>query len=74
LLKKFQTKVVNLNYMCISRKVGRATGWMIGGSSPGRGWKFFSSLPRPDRLWSPLSLPIQWVPGALFLGVKRAGR
>jgi len=30
-------------------------GWMIEGSSPGRGWKFFSSPPRPDRLWSPLS-------------------
>jgi len=30
-----------------------ATGWMIGGSSPGRGWEFFSPQPRPDRLWSP---------------------
>jgi hypothetical protein len=33
-----------------------ATGWIIGGSSPGRGWEFFSSPPRPDRLWSPSSL------------------
>jgi hypothetical protein len=33
-----------------------ATGWMIGGSSPGRGWEFFYSLPRPERLWSPPSL------------------
>jgi hypothetical protein len=29
-----------------------ATGWMIGGLSPGRSWEFFSSLPRPDRLWT----------------------
>jgi hypothetical protein len=36
------------------------------GSSPGRGWEFFSSPPRPDRLWGPPSLP-----GALSLGVKR---
>jgi hypothetical protein len=28
-----------------------ATGWMIGGSSPGMVWEFFSSPPRPDRLW-----------------------
>jgi hypothetical protein len=30
-----------------------ATGWMIGGSSPGRGWEFFSSPPRPDRSGGP---------------------
>jgi hypothetical protein len=29
---------------------------MIGGSSPGRGWEFFSSPPRPDRFWGPPSL------------------
>jgi len=33
-----------------------ATGWMIGGSSPGRGWEFFTSPPRPDWLWVPPSL------------------
>jgi hypothetical protein len=33
-----------------------ATGWMIGGSSPGRTWEFFPSPPRPERLWSPPSL------------------
>jgi hypothetical protein len=38
---------------------------MIGGSSSGKGWEFFSSPPCPDRLW---------VPEALFLGVKRPGR
>jgi hypothetical protein len=48
-----------------------ATGWIIGGSSPGRGWKFFSSPPCPDRLWSPSS---QWIPEALSLVVKRPGR
>jgi hypothetical protein len=29
---------------------------MIGGSSPGRDWGFFSSPPRPDQLWGPHSL------------------
>jgi hypothetical protein len=38
---------------------GWATGWKIGNSSPGRVWKFFSSPP-----------PIEWIPGALSLGVK----
>jgi hypothetical protein len=33
-----------------------ATGWMIGSSSPGRGWEFLSSPPCPDRLWGPTSL------------------
>jgi hypothetical protein len=33
-----------------------ATSWIIGGSSLGRGWKFFSSPPTPGRLWGPLSL------------------
>jgi len=31
-------------------------GWMIGGSSPGTGWEFFSLPPRTDRLWGPLTL------------------
>jgi hypothetical protein len=48
-----------------------ATGWMMGGSSLGRGWEFFSSLPCPDRLWGPPSL--LWVPEVLSLGVKRPG-
>jgi len=34
----------------------RATCWMIDGSSPGRGWEFFSSPPWPDRLWGPSRL------------------
>jgi hypothetical protein len=28
----------------------RPMSWMVGGSSPGRGWKFLSP-PCPDRLW-----------------------
>jgi hypothetical protein len=46
-----------------------ATGWMIGGSSPVRGWEFFSSLPRPDRFWGPPSLQSNG-----YQGVKRPGR
>jgi len=43
---------------------------MIGGSSPGKGWEFFSSPPLcPDRLWGPLSLL-----GAPSVGFKRQGR
>jgi hypothetical protein len=44
-------------------------GWMIGSSSPGRGWEFFFSPPRLGATQP----PIQWVSGALFLGVKRPG-
>jgi hypothetical protein len=33
-----------------------ATGCMIWGSRSGRGWTFFSSPPRPDRLWDLPSL------------------
>jgi hypothetical protein len=44
---------------------------MIGGSSPGTGWEFFSSPPCPDWLLGPPNL---CVPRALSLGVKRAER
>jgi hypothetical protein len=40
------------------------------GSSPGRGWKFFSPSPSPNRFWGPPSLVL----GALLQGVKRPGR
>jgi hypothetical protein len=49
-----------------------ATGWMIGGSSPGRGCEFLFTASRPAQ--SPTQPPSQWVPGALFLSVKRPGR
>jgi len=38
------------------------------GSSPGRGWEFFSSP-----ALGPTQPPIEWVTGALYLGVKRPG-
>jgi hypothetical protein len=33
-----------------------AMGWYHGCSNPGKGWEYFSSLPRPDRLSGPPSL------------------
>jgi hypothetical protein len=38
------------------------------------GSRIFTSPRRPDRLWRSTQSPIQWVPGALFPGVKRQGR
>jgi hypothetical protein len=64
--------------VCVSRDssvVQRwATGWMIGGSSPGRGWEFFlfTTVSRPAL--GSTQPPIQWVLGALSLGVKLPGR
>jgi hypothetical protein len=46
---------------------------MIGGSSPGRGFEFFSS-PRPDRLCDPHSPLSNGYQGLIFLEVKRPGR
>jgi hypothetical protein len=46
-----------------------ATDWMIGGSSPGSGWEFFSSPSWPDRLWEPISLLSNWYQVS-FLGSK----
>jgi hypothetical protein len=43
---------------------------MIGGSSPGRGWEFFSSPPR----LGPHPASMQRTPMALSLGGKRPGR
>jgi hypothetical protein len=41
----------------IAQSISRwTTGWMVGCSSPGRVWEFFSSPPRSDRLWGPSSL------------------
>jgi hypothetical protein len=51
-----------------------ATGWMISGSSPGRGWEFFFFTTESRPALGLTQSPIQWVPGALSLGVKRPGR
>jgi hypothetical protein len=37
---------------------------------PTGGWEFFSSPPA----LGPTQPPIQWIPGSLFLGIKRPGR
>jgi hypothetical protein len=44
-----------------------------GGSSPGRGWEFFSSPPRPGLFWGP---PASYTVGTSgsFPAVKRPGR
>jgi hypothetical protein len=47
---------------------------MIGGSSPGRSWVFFSLLPRQEWLWDPSSFLSNWYQGLFPLGVKRLGR
>jgi hypothetical protein len=56
---------------------GIATGYGLGDREVGVrvpvGSRIFSSVRRPDRLWGSLKPPIQWVPGALTLGVKRPG-
>jgi hypothetical protein len=44
------------------------------GSIPGGGWEFFSSPPRPERLWGPASLLSNGYQGLFLWGVKRPGR
>jgi hypothetical protein len=44
----------------------------MGGSSPGRGWEVFTTTSRSDL--EPTQPPIQWVAGAVSVGVKRPGR
>jgi hypothetical protein len=46
---------------------------MIGVSSPGRGWEFFSSPPRQARPWGPPSLLSIGYQGLFLWGVKRPG-
>jgi hypothetical protein len=50
---------------------GLRTGWMIGGSSPGRGWENFSLPPRPELLWDPSILLPNGYQGS-FPGSKAA--
>jgi hypothetical protein len=53
---------------------GLRAGLLGEGSSPGRGWEFFSSPPPPDLLWGPPILLSNGHQGGLSLGVKRPGR
>jgi hypothetical protein len=47
---RYEALTVKVVYVCYNSVVYHwATGWMIGGSSPGKGWEFFSSPPRPYR-------------------------
>jgi hypothetical protein len=70
--------VTSLNSACRSQDSSVvqccATVLMIGCSSPSTGWEFsfFTTLSRPAL--RPTQPPIQSVPGALSLGVKRQGR
>jgi len=50
----------------------QATGWTIWGSNPSRGKIFFFSRNRPNWLWSPPVLLLEWVPGFL-LRVRATG-
>jgi hypothetical protein len=69
--KKKNTAATKTSESWVSSVVSRwATVWMIRGSSPDRVWDFFSSPPRPDRLWSPPSLLFS----GSYSGCKAAGR
>jgi hypothetical protein len=50
-----------------------ATGWMMGGSSPGRGWEFFSSPLRSDRRWRPPNLLFNGYQGLFPWGLSCRG-
>jgi hypothetical protein len=50
-----------------------ATGWMIEGSNPGKGWEFFFSPLASRPALGPTQPPIQWERGAVSLGIKRSG-
>jgi hypothetical protein len=43
-------------------------------SIPGGGWEFFFFTTASKTALGPTQIPIQWVAGALSLGVKRPGR
>jgi len=40
------------HYHIITHLTLAPTGWIIGCSSPGRGWEFFSPPPFPNRFWT----------------------
>jgi hypothetical protein len=51
-----------------------ATGWMIRGSKFWQGLGIYLHPTASRPALGPTQSPVQWVPGALFLGVKRPGR
>jgi hypothetical protein len=85
LQNKFPLKLQKLNNLKYRSKVGAGiaqsvwrlvTGWTTEGSefaSPGGGKNFLFSTSSRPALGS-TQPPIQWVPGALSMGVKRPGR
>jgi hypothetical protein len=46
------------------------TGYELGdwGSVSGKGWEFFSSLPRPDQLWGSSVGKERFLPGGKLVG------
>jgi hypothetical protein len=73
-MRKLQNSHISPN-ICGASAVGIATGYELDGrgSIPGRGKIFlFSTASRPALGFT--EPPTQWIPGALSLGLKRAGR
>jgi hypothetical protein len=71
----FKSTSVILNY--VAQSVQRwATGWTIGvlGFDSRRGLGIFLFTTASRTALGPTQPPIEWVPGALSLGVKRPGR
>jgi hypothetical protein len=79
--KRFKKKLFNKVMIQLTVKnhdssVGIATGWTIGvlGFDSRRGLGIFLFTTVSRTALGPTQPPIQWVPGALSLGVKRPGR
>jgi hypothetical protein len=75
---EYKTSLIYSRSRSRNSVVGIATGYRLDDRGVGVrgpvGSRFFFSPRRPDRFWGPTQPPIQWVPSALSLGVKRQGR